>query len=831
MPELNSPPDDGTLPFHPGGGARRSLAGPPAEMPAAIGPFRLRELLGEGGMGRVYLAEQAEPVRRRVALKVVREVLRGPRALSQFNAERQALARLAHPAIAQLYEAGATEDGYPYFAMEWVDGAPITLFCRQRNLNVAARLRLMVEVCRGVEHAHQRQVLHRDLKASNILVTEIDGRPMPKIIDFGIAKGLDNPLSEATQATGDRLLGTPHSMSPEALGLSPGGVDTRSDVYALGLVLYELLTGAAPYPRRETLGELLSDRTGALPPRPSVIQAQLAGDLDWIVMKAIRFEREERYSSAAAFADDIERLLADQPILARPPSTLYLLRKLTQRHGAAVIAGGMGLLLLVAGIVGTSLALVRARRAEAQASREAATSEQVADFLGDLFRGADPSRFQGGKVSARDLLESGSARLASSLETEPLVRARLLGQVGDIYRKLGMFDEAQGLLQQSLRLSEEVLPSSDPELGRALARLGGLEAGRGRYAEAEPLLLRALALFTASESPDLAEIAAVESELGVVDFSQGRAQDAAAHFERAVSAAERSLPTSDPLLAKAVGNLAATKQRLGDLEAALALALRALELEESSGRGETSGLGYRLVNLGAIQGRLNRMEESLESYRRAYDVLTETLGTEHPPTLSALMNEGVAHRKLGRMDEAERLFRVAASGFKAKLGSDHPQTADCLFKLGLLLWQQGRLAEAEAIYRERAAIFRRVGETTRDDLREELSFVGTLVLAQGRSREAEELLREAVAASVVDPTAPEPYGLAFAYAGLGTLCRDSGRSVEAEAHYRRALEIVSRLEQDPARSQHHAPSRQSLVADFARLLVATGRTSEAAALR
>ena len=333
-------------------------------LPERIGPYRILDVLGEGGMGVVYLAEQTKPVRRQVALKVMRHVMTQPLAVIRFDAERQALARLQHPNVAQMYEAGTTEDGHLYFAMEPVDGQPIGKYCDQYRLSIQERLELFCAVCAGVQHAHQKGILHRDLKPSNILVTEVQGGPVPKIIDFGVAKALDQPLVDATLYTDDRLVGTPAYLSPEALGSNEkdADIDTRSDVYSLGIVLYELLVGVRPFDTRglgflQVLTKVLEDEPEGPSTRwttldietrqaiadrrrleRSALKKRLRGDLDWIVMKAIAKDRRLRYRSPSELAADLRRHLEHRPVEAGPPSRFYRLGKLVRRHRALVAA-------------------------------------------------------------------------------------------------------------------------------------------------------------------------------------------------------------------------------------------------------------------------------------------------------------------------------------------------------------------------------------------------------------------------------------------------------------------------------------------------------------
>ena len=454
------------------------------KLPASVGPYKILRRLGRGGMGTVYLAEQQEPVRRQVALKLLRSGLLDEEGLVRFDVERQAMARLQHPNVAQIYDAGATSDGHPYFAMELISGEPITDYCDRKRVPINTRLDLFRNVCQGVQHAHQKGILHRDLKPLNVLVTEIDGRQVSKVIDFGIAKSMDQPLVESTPMTGDQLIGTPAYLSPEAA--QAGGtnldLDTRSDVYSLGVLLYELVVGARPFDERGlNVFQILSRIVEGEPTSPSIrwrqleaedqviaakvrqtdpdsLYRRLRGDLDWIVMKALAKERSERYGSAAEFEMDIGRHLRYEPVEASPPSVLYRVRKFVRRRSGTVASIFLVVLALAAGVVARSLEAQRANREAAAAiaarvetekalrvAELARTeTEEVSQFLKNLFNVSDPGQGKGNAVTARELLDSAARRIGSDLDDQPLARARFMQTIGDIYRKVGPLRSCQG---------------------------------------------------------------------------------------------------------------------------------------------------------------------------------------------------------------------------------------------------------------------------------------------------------------------------------------------------------------------------------------------------
>jgi non-specific serine/threonine protein kinase/serine/threonine-protein kinase len=456
-----------------------SASPPSGETPREIGPYRLLQKLGEGGMGEVWLAEQTEPVKRRVALKVIKQGMDTKQVVARFEAERQALAMMDHPAVAKVFDAGATPEGRPYFAMEYVKGVPVTAHCDRHKLGNRERLDLFMQVCEGVQHAHQKAIIHRDLKPSNVLVSIQDGKAVPKIIDFGVAKATAQKLTEKTMFTQlGVLIGTPEYMSPEQAELTGQDVDTRTDVYSLGVMLYELLVGALPFDSKE----LRSGGFDAIrrkireedPPRPSTrlstlgdrstesaklrrldlpaLQRQLRGDLDWITMKALE-----------NLAADVERYLRHEPVLASPPSAVYRARKFVRRHRLGVAAGAVVTAALLLGIAGTTVGLVRAVRAERRATVEAETATQVSGFLTGLFQEVDPARSRGETITLREVLDQASEKIEEELADEPIVQARLMHVMGRTYYAISLSAEAVRFLERALAIRREALGRDHPD--------------------------------------------------------------------------------------------------------------------------------------------------------------------------------------------------------------------------------------------------------------------------------------------------------------------------------------------------------------------------------
>ncbi|HEY7387980.1 MAG TPA: serine/threonine-protein kinase, partial [Bryobacteraceae bacterium] len=456
-----------------------------------LGQYQILQMVGEGGMGAVYQAEQDHP-RRIVALKVIKSGLASAELLRRFERESEALARLQHPGIAQIYEAGAAETGFgqqPYFAMEFIHGVPLREYAETRKLGTRQRLELMAKVCDAVEHAHQRGIIHRDLKPANILVDESG---QPKILDFGVARATDSDAQATRQTDVGQLIGTLAYMSPEQVTADPLDLDTRSDVYALGVILYELLGNRLPYELSQHLHEAVKTIREQDPTRLSAISRSYRGDVETIVAKALEKDKTRRYASAAELANDLRRYLADQPITARPASTGYQLRKFARRHKALVGATGVVFAVLIAGIVATTREAVRARRAELSA-------EAVSDFLqNDLLAQASasmqasPTRKADPDLKVRTALDRAAARIGGKFAGQPEVEASIRDTIGQTYQDLGLFPEARAQLERALLLERKTLGAEDPKALKILSHLGRTAILQGKYPEAETLLSRAL---------------------------------------------------------------------------------------------------------------------------------------------------------------------------------------------------------------------------------------------------------------------------------------------------------------------------------------------------
>ncbi len=711
-------------------GAARAQAGrqdPARHMPDRIGPYRVLTVLGEGGMGCVYLAEQREPVQRYVAIKLIRASLTSPASLARFNAERQAMARLSHPGIAQIFEAGTTEDGFPYFVMENVPGKPLTRFCDLRRSSLEERLELMIRICRGVEHAHRKGILHRDLKPSNVLVVADGAEVTPKIIDFGIAKAMDQPLTEETLLTRFGI-GTPSYMSPEAFDVTPEtgtDVDTRTDVYSLGVMLYELLVGSSPFETRgSSLAEIVRQIThepADLPSRrfnnlapeeqertaagrglePDVLARRLRGDLDWIVGKAMAKERDRRYGSATELAADLQRHLDLEPVSAGPPSLSYRSGRFVRRHKAAVAGAGLAVLAMLLGIFGTTYAMVRANREANRANQEAAKTrealldaEAVTGFLVNLFEITDPREAGGESVTARQVLDRGASVIESRLTDQPLRRARLMHTIGTIYNQLQVPQEAQRLVSSALDLRRRHLAADHVDVAESLYRLAVISRELANYKDAEAFAVKVLRIRRAAFGLDHPAVGEIERELGVILFRAGRHEQAEEHIRQALAIAEQgNEPESEAASREALGNLLKTRGRCDEATPHLrkSLEIRERRLEPSDPR-----LAYSLNNLSSCLGEAKQFREAKELLERALEIQTQTLGPEATTVAMGRSNLGILYRELEEFASAEAAFIDARDSFIKALGPEHPVVANPMAELGVLYWQMGRMADAEA---------------------------------------------------------------------------------------------------------------------------------------
>lgn len=741
----------------------------------AFGAYRLLQKLGEGGMGEVWLAEQTRPVRRQVALKIIKAGMDTAQVVARFEAERQALALMDHPAIATVFDGGSTPEGRPYFAMEYVKGEPITTYCDRHRLSTRERLELFVLVCGGVQHAHQKGIIHRDLKPSNVLVTLQDDRPVPKIIDFGVAKATTQHLTERSLFTElGVLIGTPEYMSPEQADLTSLDVDTRTDIYSLGVLLYELLTGALPFDRKTLREKALEEIRRVIrevdPPRPSTrvthlgpasteaarsrrteparLASELRGDLDWITMKALDKDRTRRYGSASEFAADVDRHLANHPVVAGPPSATYRTRKFVRRHRFGVAAASAAIVVLVAFAVAMAVQAQRIARERDRAVAAEKTATQVSSFLVDLFRSSDPTGVRGNTVTVREILDRGAAQVDRDLASQPLVQVNLQDTLGRVYDNLGLFDQAQPLLEnalaarrrlvgedhvdvatslvsnatfwfhkgefkkakpmleRALAIRQQALGPEDPAVATCLHNLGNMNLVMADYDEAERLLLQSLAIREKKLPPDAPDTATTVNSLGAVAYRKSDMAKARELWERTLAMRERVLGLEHPDVAQTLNNLALVHTMTGDAGGATPLLERVIRIQEKNLGPKHPDLAFALGNLGDAQLRLENNVAARESYDRAVRIL-EATNPSHPEVGRFLVGLSMANLQQGdtaaARESCERSLAIREKAF----GKGHQETAMSLFCLANCDRQDRLYDAAEELYNRALAMVRR----------------------------------------------------------------------------------------------------------------------------
>jgi serine/threonine protein kinase/tetratricopeptide (TPR) repeat protein len=699
------------------------------------GRYKLRQKLGEGGMGVVFVADQTEPVQRRVALKVIRAGLDTHRLLARFEQERQALALMDHPNIAKVFDAGIDGEpgrvsaGRPYFAMELVKGLPLTKYCDDARLSPRERLQLFIPVCQAVQHAHQKGIIHRDLKPSNILVGLYDGRPVPKVIDFGVAKVTGPRLTEQSVYTEvGSMIGTLEYMSPEQAELDNLDIDTRSDIYTLGVILYELLTGAVPISRKDLekagLAEMLRVIKEVEPAKPSTklshadtlpsiaahrqmeprkLTKLVRGELDWIVMKALEKDRNRRYESANGFAMDVQRYLADEPVLAGPPSAGYRLRKFVRRNKGPVLASGMVALTLVVGIIGTTLGLIEARhqRDAAQAaavaatkaketaqSREAAT-RAVLEFVESRIIAAARPEGQGGGlgsgVTLRRALEAALPFLDQSFHDQPLIEARLRLMLARSFGNLGEAKIAADQAEKARAIYSQHCGPDHPDTLSSMHNLAICYEALGWHDDALKLRELTLALMRAKLGPDDRKTLMAMNELALSYNTLGQHDEALKLLETALALSKTRFGQNHPNTLGKMNNLALTYSHLGRHDAALKLAQETLALSKARFPPDWRTT-LSMDTLAYIYHAAGQHGEAIKLYREAVALMKDKLSPDHPITLSTMHGLANTYAAAGRHDEAVKLYEQTLELQKTKLKpEDHPDTLSTMNKLARLL--------------------------------------------------------------------------------------------------------------------------------------------------
>jgi serine/threonine protein kinase len=777
-----------------------------------IGPYVILEQIGAGGMGEVYKAEQRHPIKRTVAIKIIKLGFDTRDIIARFESERQALARMDHPNVARVIDAGSTDTGRPYFVMEYVPGVPITKFADDQQLDLKQRLRLFIQACHAIAHAHTKALIHRDIKASNVLAFMHDGTPMIKVIDFGIAKALaGDRLSEITLNTGHgQMIGTFESMSPEQADGSPD-IDTRTDVYSLGVLLYELLTGVKPFDR-STLTRATDEEVRRIirevdPPRPStklsslgdeaervtrcrhtsldMLTRQLKGELEWIPLKAMRKERAQRYATASELADDILNYLENRPLIAGPESRAYRSSKFLRRHWRGVAASAAMVFLLIGGIVATSWQAVRATRAQNEARAAQARAEAVARELrdvnrfltDDLLASAAPAVGRGKELTVSEAVDRAADSVATRFRDHPLTEATIRSTLADTYDALGFTERALPHAQAALEIYRPRRGPDDEATIVATAHVGELLAKLNRHAEAEPMLRDVLAR------------------------------------------SEKLLGAEHHVTLDCIGALARSLRMQERFAEAETLYRRMLDGDRRVHGPQSREAAMSLNSLAVLLNTQGRSAEAEPLYREALAIRKELLGTDHPSYLSTQGNLARVLEAQDKLPEAEALLRQVLTEKRRVLKDDHPETTSSIHALASVLAQQQKYEESETLSREVVEIrLRTLGEDDIDTLQSMSNLARTLTL-RGKYVEAEAFYRRAIDGRSKVLGEKHPHTL-NSMSGLAGACEAQEKFADAEA-------MFARLSQ-PGALEVFPPARQAvIVAHHGRCLVRLGEASRA----
>ena len=833
-------------------------------VPPSIGRYRIIRLLGEGGMGAVYEAEQDSP-HRMVALKVIRPGYADAEMLRRFENETQALARLQHPGIAQIYDAGTAETPFgrqPYFAMEFVPGRTLLTYCEQHNLNLHQRLELVAKICDAVQHAHQRGLIHRDLKPANILVGEDN---QPKILDFGVARLTDSDAQATRETNVGQLLGTLAYMSPEQVLGDPAEIDTRSDVYTLGVILYELLAGKGPY----TVGRQVHEAVRAIrdqePASLSAVNRTCRGDIETIVGKALEKDRTRRYASAAELGADIRRYLHDEPITARPPSTIYQLQKFARRNKALVAGVAAVFVVLVLGIVASSWQAVKARRAEAKAKQEAAIAKAVNDFLQNDLLGQASAYNQTSRdpnITVHTVLDQAAGNIGGKFDKQPEVEASIRQTIGNTYKDLGLYREAQRQLKSALELGRRalgpenpktlailadlaivreyqgkypeaeqmlaqaveadrrVLGQENPQTLQAMNRLGTVYTTEGKYPQAEALLIQTVEIRRRVLGPDHSATAAAMSNLSDVYSDEGKYTEAEALETQTVQSLRRVLGPDNPRTLDVTEDLGLIYEREGKYAQAETLDMQDLEVKRRIFGDIHPNTLLTKLNLASVYDNEGKYADAEALYMQALDAQRKALGPSSQATLNTITNLAALYQSEGKYAQAEALGIQNLEDTRRQLGPDHETTLESMNNLGATYDSEGKFSQAEALYKEALERARRTLGPQNPMTLVAIANIANDSWALGDYQHAEALNQQALESMRRTLGADHPYSL-YVADHLAEAWAAEGKFQDAEALCLQTLETARH-----ALGAHH-PQTLSIVSDLGLIYQRQGKFSQA----
>ncbi len=745
--------------------------------------YKLLQPIGEGGFGTVWLAEQREPVKRRVALKIIKLGMDTKQVIARFEAERQALAMMEHPNIAKVFDAGSTDTGRPYFVMEYIKGVPILEYCDTNKLDTTARLELFSSVCHAIQHAHQKGIIHRDIKPTNVLVTMHDGVPVPKVIDFGIAKATSSELTTKTLFTEHRqMIGTPAYMSPEQAEMSGLDIDTRSDIYSLGVLLYELLTGTTPFPHEELMSkgyaEMMRIIRDVEPHKPSLRLSSLGGDagtraaqqrhagdvrklglllrgdLDWIVMKCLEKDRKRRYETASGLAADIQRHLKDEPVTAGAPSAGYKLRKFVKRNRGKVIAGGIVAAALVLGVIGTTTGMVWALREKTRAtvateeqSRARKRAEATVEFVTTALQASDARGDGAGGQDVTVWAAMGNAIKdidSGRFKDDPATEAMLKDTIATILTNNGRYAEAVPLFTQALETRRRILPGDNVYVADSLNHLAALLLVLCRTEEGEAVAAQALDMNRRLHKEDNRDTADSLNYLARAKEAQGKLPEAEVLFAQSLEMWQRLSPGDNVDVAVCLKDLAEIRGKQGRLSETEPLYIQALEMNQRLYKGDHPTTANCLLRIAVLRQAQGRHAEAEQFLTQSLAMLQRIFKGDNPEVADTLRFLAHSRRELGRLHEAEALSVQALEMCKRIYHSDHIALAASLREVGTARMTLGRPAEALPFFVQALEMYQRLFKGDHPQVAECLNDVANARLTLGKPSDAEPLFVQAL---------------------------------------------------------------------------------------